>query len=184
MKIGEFSCHLYGSQDYFARRGTPTSVAELPEHEFAGYIDELIQLDIVRWLEEGVANPTYSFHSSSMLSQMFAAAAGAGLVMLPAFSRPERFGLYPVLLGEINVRREVWMSTLVNFQRVPSINVVLFISYINICARLSCVKQRNARNLASYAIQSSGYTGAQANVSGAESFSWHDVDSRQPRAAL
>ncbi|MGS0985197.1 LysR family transcriptional regulator [Burkholderia glumae] len=125
VKIGEFSCHLYGSQDYFARRGTPTSVAELPEHEFAGYIDELIQLDIVRWLEEGVANPTYSFHSSSMLSQMFAAAAGAGLVMLPAFSRPERFGLYPVLLGEINVRREVWMSTLVNFQRVPSINVVL-----------------------------------------------------------
>ncbi|ALK35190.1 LysR family transcriptional regulator [Burkholderia plantarii] len=124
-KIGEFGCHLYGSHDYFARCGTPASVADLSKHQFAGYIDELIQLDIVRWLEEGVANPTYSFHSSSMLSQMFAAAAGAGLVMLPAFSRPERFGLHPVLLDEINVRREVWMSTLVNFQRLPRINAVL-----------------------------------------------------------
>jgi DNA-binding transcriptional LysR family regulator len=124
-KIGVFGCHLYGSAEYFSRCGTPKTTRELRDHRFVGYIEDLIHLSSVRWLEEGVADPAYAFYSSSMLSQMFAAAAGAGLVMLPAFSRPERFGLSAVLKDQVDVKREVWMSTLRNFQRVPRINAVL-----------------------------------------------------------
>lgn len=124
-KIGQFSCHLYASPQYLADRGTPGTVEALRDHVFVGYIDDLIQLNAVRWLEDAIANPTIAFHSSSMLSQLFSAAAGGGLVMLPAFSRAERFGLVPVLQAEIDVRRNVWMSTHQLLRRVPRISTVL-----------------------------------------------------------
>ncbi|WP_244133746.1 LysR substrate-binding domain-containing protein, partial [Burkholderia gladioli] len=124
-KIGAFSCHLYGSPAYFARHGAPDSVESLSQHVFVGYIENLIQLDAVRWLENGVKDPTIVYRSNSMISQMFAAVAGTGLVMLPVFSRPERFGLLPVLHDRVRVHRDVWMSTLRHFPRVPRINAVL-----------------------------------------------------------
>ncbi len=124
-KIGAFSCYLYGSPAYFARHGVPGSVESLSQHVFVGYIENLIQLDAVRWLENGVKDPTIVYRSNSMISQMFAAVAGTGLVMLPVFSRPERFGLLPVLHDRVRVHRDVWMSTLRHFPRVPRINAVL-----------------------------------------------------------
>jgi DNA-binding transcriptional LysR family regulator len=125
VKIGQFACHLYASPGYLAERGVPESVEALSDHVFVGYIDDLIQLNAVRWLEDAIVNPTITFHSSSMLSQMFAAAAGAGLVMLPVFSRPERFGLVQVLGNQLDVRRSVWMSTHQLLRRVPRISAVM-----------------------------------------------------------
>jgi DNA-binding transcriptional LysR family regulator len=66
-----------------------------------------------------------SFYSSSMLAQMFAAADGAGIVMLPAFARAERFGLVRVLAPDIDVHRDVWVSTHQYLRRVPRIKAVL-----------------------------------------------------------
>ncbi|TCG08126.1 hypothetical protein BZM27_14600 [Paraburkholderia steynii] len=63
----------------------------------ASYVDDLISLDTVRWLDELISLPKWSFRSSSMLAQMFAAAEGAGIVMLPSFARAERFGLVRIL---------------------------------------------------------------------------------------
>jgi DNA-binding transcriptional LysR family regulator len=124
-RIGRFPLHLYASADYLLRRGTPGSLAALRDHAFVGYIDDLIQLDAVRWLDEAIVEPTMSFYSSSMLAQMFAAADGAGIVMLPAFARAERFGLVRVLAPDIDVHRDVWVSTHQYLRRVPRIKAVL-----------------------------------------------------------
>jgi DNA-binding transcriptional LysR family regulator len=123
-KIGEFQLHLYASAGYLEARGTPQSVSELRTHSFVGYIDDLIQLEAVRWLEEAIVDAPVIFHSTSMLSQMFAAAADGGIVMLPAFARAERFGLVQVLTGQIDVRRSVWMSSHQYIRRVPRIRAV------------------------------------------------------------
>lgn len=45
-----------------------------------------------------------------MIAQMFAATEGGGIVMLPAFSDAERFGLRPILMDAIDVKRTVWMT--------------------------------------------------------------------------
>jgi DNA-binding transcriptional LysR family regulator len=124
-QIGRFALHLYASADYLARHGTPGSAAALRDHKFVGYIDDLIQLDAVRWLDDAIAKPAINFYSSSMLAQMFAASAGAGIVMLPAFARAERFGLVPVLARHIEVHRDVWVSTHQYLRRVPRIRIVL-----------------------------------------------------------
>ncbi|MBB2999037.1 MAG: hypothetical protein V4793_17550 [Paraburkholderia tropica] len=44
-------------------------------------MNDLIQLDTVRWLDEVVSNPRLSFQSSSMIAQLFAAMSAAGIVM-------------------------------------------------------------------------------------------------------
>ncbi len=108
--VGAFPLHLYASESYLARHGVPNSVSELREHQFVSYVDDLIQLNTVRWLEEAIKNPPVVFHSSSMIVQLFAAAEGGGIVMLPAFSNAERFGLRPLLLDQIDVKRTIWMT--------------------------------------------------------------------------
>ncbi|PLZ02128.1 LysR family transcriptional regulator [Burkholderia sp. WAC0059] len=123
-QIGRFALNLYAHADYLAEYGTPRTLADLARHRFVGYIDDLIQLDAVRWLNDVIADPAIAFHSSSMLAQMFAAAAGGGIVMLPAFARPERFGLTPILAGQIDVSRTVWMSSHQYLRRVPRIRAV------------------------------------------------------------
>jgi DNA-binding transcriptional LysR family regulator len=123
-RIGRFPLHLYAHPDYLAAAGKPKSIADLRQHRFVGYIDDLIQLDAVRWLEEAVENPPLAFQSTSMIAQMFTAAAGAGIVMLPTFARAERFGLVPVLQGRVKVTRDVWMSSHQYLRRVPRITAV------------------------------------------------------------
>jgi DNA-binding transcriptional LysR family regulator len=108
--IGAFPLHLYASDRYLATYGIPQSVAELEHHKFVSYVDDLIHLSTVRWLEEAVTRPNVVLHSSSMIAQMFAAADGGGIVMLPAFARAERFGLRRLLLSEVDVKRTIWMT--------------------------------------------------------------------------
>ena len=122
--IGAFPLHLYASPDYLARHGTPQSPGDLHDHAFATYVDDLIQLDTVRWLDEAITRPRIGFQSSSMIAQLFAAAAGAGIVMLPSFSRAERFGLVKVLEGQVKASRTIWMTVHRDLQYLPRIKAV------------------------------------------------------------
>jgi DNA-binding transcriptional LysR family regulator len=124
LPIGEFPLHLYASPEYLAEHGTPKDVADLHKHYFSSYVDDLIQLDTVRWLDEAIARPRLSFQSSSMIAQLFSAADGAGIVMLPSFSRAERFGLVQILLDKIKVKRTVWMTVHRELQHLPRIKTV------------------------------------------------------------
>lgn len=107
--IGRFKTGLFASQAYLERNGVPSQAADLSEHRFVGYIEELIQLESVLWLEELVPTPKIAFSSNSMMSQMFAASAGAGIVALPEFALSLNLGLVPVL-DELSGEREIWMS--------------------------------------------------------------------------
>ena len=123
--IGEFSLHLYGAPEYLRNYGTPKSVSDLSNHVFTSYIDDLVQLDTVHWLKEVAPGLRVVFHSTSMLAQMFAAAAGAGLVMLPKFARAERFGLTPVLEDQVAVSRELWLAVHKDLQFTPRVKAVI-----------------------------------------------------------
>lgn len=107
---GMFSLYLYGSQAYFDRCGVPASVADLEKHSFCSYIDDLVQLDAVRWLNEVITHPRLAFQSSSMLAQMAAASSGIGLVLLPRFAVIREVELRPVLADTVCVQREIWVS--------------------------------------------------------------------------
>ena len=123
-RLGCFKLGLYASRDYLDRNGTPQAVSELRRHSFVTYIDDLIQLDSVRWLDDIIKKPTVSFHSNSMIAQMNAAAGDLGLVLLPSFAAEGRDDLVPVLHDRISTTRELWINVHSDLQFVPRIRAV------------------------------------------------------------
>ncbi|MCW2306892.1 LysR family transcriptional regulator [Rhodobium gokarnense] len=123
-RIGGFELGLYASEDYLARHGTPTSRQDLDQHLFATYIDDLIQVDTVKWLDEVIEDPEVTFRSNSMIAQISAAAGGLGMVLLPSFAATMRPDLVPVLHGAVSTRRDIWLSTHNDLQYSPRIRTV------------------------------------------------------------
>jgi DNA-binding transcriptional LysR family regulator len=78
----------------------------------------------VRWLLDGVAEPTVVFRSSSMVAQQNAAAAGLGLVMLPSFTGERDPRLRPVLAGIVSVKRELWLAFHEDMRGLPRVHAV------------------------------------------------------------
>lgn len=121
--LGAFQLFLYAAPAYLERMGEPTPET-LHTHDFVGYIDELIHIDAVRWLDDVIQSPRQVFHSNSMLAQMFAASAGMGLVMLPAFSHAERFGLQKVMPQLSPPTRKLWLTVHHDLRYIPRIKLI------------------------------------------------------------
>jgi DNA-binding transcriptional LysR family regulator len=107
--FGSFSLFLYCSPEYKHRHGIPRTRDDLQDHLFVGYIDDLLAIHAVRWLDELVAEPRMSFHSNSILAQCNAAVCGLGIALLPTFVAAGVAGLERIL-PEAAVQREVWVS--------------------------------------------------------------------------
>lgn len=109
-KIGRFDLKLYAAPSYLQKYGTPKSIADLDNHVFVDYIDDLVQIPAVHWLHDTIRNPQVVFRSSSMMAQQNAAAAGVGLVVLPSFTGARDTRLKPLLVDQISIKRELWLS--------------------------------------------------------------------------
>jgi DNA-binding transcriptional LysR family regulator len=107
--FGRFSLFLYCAPEYKRRHGVPRDRDELQDHIFVGYIDDLLAIHAVRWLDELVTEPNMSFHSNSILAQCSAAVCGLGIVLLPTFVAADVAGLERIL-PELSVQREAWIS--------------------------------------------------------------------------
>lgn len=123
--VGSFALSLYASDSYLKAFGEPMSVSELEHHRFAGYLEDMIQLSTVRWLDEVISDPQVAFRSNSMIAQMAAAAGGAGLVLLPRFAVEREPALRPVLENEVVVRRDIWLSVHHDLQYTSRVRVVI-----------------------------------------------------------
>ena len=123
--IGSFALSLYGAQSYFDRYGEPETVEDLANHRFLTYVEDLIQVDAVRWLAEVCPDPVIAFSSNSMLAQMAAASSGLGLVLLPRFSVVKENELRPVLKEKVVVYRELWLSVHMDLRYSARIKAVM-----------------------------------------------------------
>jgi DNA-binding transcriptional LysR family regulator len=123
-RIGKFRLGLYASRLYLDRHGMPDSLRDLQNHWFVSYIEDLIQVDSVRWLADVIDEPRIAFHSNSMIAQMNAAAGGLGIVLLPSFAIAGRPDLIPVLPDAASTTREVWLNVHSDLQFAPRIRAV------------------------------------------------------------
>ena len=101
---------LYCSDSYVRVHGLPRCLDDLRDHVFIAYIDDLLAIDAVRWLDDLIKSPKVSFYSNSILAQCNAATAGVGIAMLPTFVAADVPGLMRVIPEEGVVRREIWIS--------------------------------------------------------------------------
>lgn len=109
-QVGEIAVYLYGSKTYAAAHGLPTTVDELLSHRYVGYIEEMVTIESVMWLQELVPQARTVFCSNSIIAQRNAAECGTGLAALPVFVGEESASLFRVLPDKLTITRPVWMS--------------------------------------------------------------------------
>ncbi len=124
-QVGRFRLGLYGAPAYLARAGMPQSVEDLRQHAFVSYVDDLIQVDCVRWLDDVARERRTVFHSTSMIAQRQAAIGGLGLVLLPSFAVDGGDDLVPVLPALAATSRDVWLNVHTDLQFAPRIRAVV-----------------------------------------------------------
>lgn len=108
-RLSDYVLKLYASADYLQRHAPITCLEDLREHTFISYIDDLLYSKELFYLEE-IGKPRHvALRSTSILAQQEAAAAGAGLAILPAFSAARDKNLHCVLSEQIVFTRTFWM---------------------------------------------------------------------------
>src|SRR5262249_6428262 len=106
-------------------------LADLEEHVFISYIEDLLAIDAVRWLDDLIKTPTIGFCSNSILAQCNAAIAGAGIVLLPTFVSAGVKDLIPVIPDKAVVKREFWISVRKEQASLSRIRLVLkFLAHV------------------------------------------------------
>ncbi len=123
-RIGAFDLGLFASRAYLDANGLPGTADDLADHWFVSYVEDLIQLDAVRWLADAVEQPRVAFHSNSMIAQRAAAIGGLGIVMLPSFAVTDGTDLVAVLPDRCRARRDVWLNVHGDLQFAPRIRAV------------------------------------------------------------
>jgi DNA-binding transcriptional LysR family regulator len=108
-KLTDYVLKLYASASYLERYPPISSRSDLREHTFVSYIDDLLYSKELLYLDEIGKPLQISLRSTSILAQQQAAAAGAGIAILPSFSADTDASLQCVLGEEVEFTRTFWM---------------------------------------------------------------------------
>lgn len=109
-KVAEVALFLYCSEKYSRTHGLPRTRDELKDHQFVSYVDDLLSIDAVRWLDDLIKSPKVSFYANSIIAQREAAVAGLGIVLLPTFVAAGVAELVRVIPDQAVIRRDIWVS--------------------------------------------------------------------------
>ncbi|MNC14735.1 HTH-type transcriptional regulator GltR [compost metagenome] len=108
-KLTDYVLKLYASTSYLAQHPSIESREDLSKHNFVSYIEDLMYSKELLYLDE-IGQPRHIvLRSTSILAQQQAAAAGAGIAILPSFSADADPCLKRVLGEQIEFTRTFWM---------------------------------------------------------------------------
>ena len=124
-KLSDYRVGLYASRDYLKRVDAINTVSDLQHHPFVWYIEDLIDLPELRFLDEIVSEARVVFRSSSITAQHNAIAAGLGLGILHRFAAMNDPRLVMLLPDVVAVSRTYWITLHADNQHVPRIRAVM-----------------------------------------------------------
>jgi DNA-binding transcriptional LysR family regulator len=122
--LTDYTLFVYGARDYLKRAGTPRTRADLADHPFAGYIEELIFTRGLDYLDEVAPGLRPRLECSSLHAQMEAAASGFGLAVLPAFVADRNPNLVRVLPRQVSLTRTYWIVAHAEVADVARVRIV------------------------------------------------------------
>jgi DNA-binding transcriptional LysR family regulator len=96
-KLTRYRLGLFSTREYLAGCPEIKAKEDLRGHRFVGYIDDLLFDQDLRFMEEISPGLTASFRSSTVLGQMNAVIAGAGIGVIPYFMAEGEKTLIPVM---------------------------------------------------------------------------------------
>ncbi len=108
-RITHYKFGLFAAPKYLRGRTPLKKLSDLAQHDFVGYIEDLMYDERLRFLEEFSPGLPMLFRSSTIIAQMNALKAGAGIGVLPYFMAHAEKNLVSVL-PEHSIEREFWLQ--------------------------------------------------------------------------
>lgn len=123
-KVTDYSLYVYGSQDYLRAHSPIEKRTDLKDHMFCGYVDDLVFVRGLDYLDEVGKGIRARLQSSSLHAQTESALAGYGLCVLPAFIGVQYPELQPVIPDKVRLTRSYWMVASADVAPSPRVQAV------------------------------------------------------------
>ncbi|MEU8222835.1 LysR family transcriptional regulator [Kribbella sp. NPDC048915] len=123
-KVAQSHVHLYASTAYLAEHGTPATVSDLDRHFFVDYVEDMIEIQALRWLADVVGSNRVVFRSTSPLVQLAAVRSGLGIGMFPTYLTRDEPDFVRLLPDEVCAHREFWAAVHQDLLRLPRMQSV------------------------------------------------------------
>jgi DNA-binding transcriptional LysR family regulator len=123
-KLTDYSLFVYGSREYLARHPPIRTRDDLRDHVFCGYIDDLVFVRGLDYLDDVAKGLRAKLQSSSLHAQTEAAIAGYGLCVLPAFIAARYPQLELVLPDQVVLTRSYWLVASADVAPSPRVQAI------------------------------------------------------------
>lgn len=108
-RLIDYELGLFAAQSYLERSQPIQKQDDLAAHRFIGYISDQIFAPELDYIHDVHPKVSAAIESSSLVAQLRATLAGAGLCILPGFIARLHAELKPVLRNEIRLTRSFWL---------------------------------------------------------------------------
>lgn len=125
IRLGDYRLGLYGSRDYLAEHGAPTSVDDVAAHPLVYFIDSMLQVDDLDLAANVAPAMRESITSTNVFVHVEATRAAAGLGLLPCFMADRWPDLIRVLPTAVSARLTYWLVTRAETLRRPEVSAVV-----------------------------------------------------------
>jgi DNA-binding transcriptional LysR family regulator len=125
IRLGDYRLGLYGSHDYLAENGTPTSQHDLARHPLVYFIDSMLQVDDLDLARTCAPAMRESVTSTNVFVHVEATRASAGLGLLPCFMADRHADLVRVLPDDVTVQLAYWLVIRPDTLRRPEVAAVV-----------------------------------------------------------
>lgn len=125
LRLGDYCLGLYGSHDYLAEHGRPTSVADLQRFPLVYFIDAMLQVDDLDLATSFAPAMRESVTSTNVFVHVEATRAAAGIGLLPCFMADRHPDLERVLAAAVSIRLTYWLVTRAETLRRPEVAAVV-----------------------------------------------------------
>ena len=120
-KLTDYRLGLYGSRAYLDASPPLRTRADMKEHRFIGYIEELLYAPELNYMSAPDVQISVGLKSSNLIAQLRATLAGAGLCVLPQFIAAGEPGLVRVLPDSVSLTRSFWLLTHADLKNVARV---------------------------------------------------------------
>lgn len=120
-KLLDYSLQLYAHREYLENREPICKPADLLDHSFFAFIEDLNPISQLNFLDEVHTQIRPCFTSSTIICQAEAILAGAGVGVLPRFMAVRHPELVCVLPNDVEIRRTFWLCVHADLRRLTRI---------------------------------------------------------------
>ena len=123
-KLCDYNLRLYATRDYLEQHPSIHTTADLAEHRFISYVDDLAFSSELLYLANLLPGAQAHLRSTSVIAQYVAALQGRALAILPCFLAAQDPRLLPVLAEEVNITRQFWMYCREDLRKLKRITLL------------------------------------------------------------